>query len=110
MGLYERVETMELNEEMRKQLSQFYKMFADETRIRILFLLETSKKNVNEIAESLSMTPSSISHQLQTLRLTNFVRYEKIGKEVYYALADDHIKIILEYGLEHIKEEMDAVI
>jgi len=101
---------MELDREVRIQLSQFYKMFADETRIRILLLLEASKRNVNEIAEALNMTQSSISHQLQTLRLNNFVRHEKIGKEVYYSLADDHIKIILEYGLEHIKEEMDATI
>lgn len=86
------------------KLSQFYKIFGDETRIRILTLLIDKSLCVNEIAASLTMSQSSISHQLQVLRYANFVRTEKQGKVVYYSLADSHIKIILKYGFEHIME------
>lgn len=94
----------DLNKEQLLHLSEFYRMFSDSTRLRILFLLNQSKMCVGEIAEKLEMTQSSISHQLQTLRYSNFVKYERIGKEVYYYLADDHIKIILTYGIEHTLE------
>lgn len=86
------------------KLSQFYKIFGDETRIRILNLLIDKSLCVNDIAASLGMSQSSISHQLQVLRYANFVRTEKQGKVVYYSLADSHIKIILKYGFEHIME------
>lgn len=87
-------------------LSTFYKGFADETRLKILFhLLENKSSRVSDIANAIEMPPSAVSHQLQTLRHLNFVRPQKNGKEVYYALADDHIKIILEVGLDHLKEE-----
>ena len=61
---------------------------------------------VNEISEILDMTQSAISHQLKNLRASNLVKTEKIGKNVYYSISDDHIKIILKYGLEHISEVM----
>lgn len=93
-----------LSKERLERLSLFYKMFGDPTRIRILGLLNDQKCCVSEIAEALHMTQSSISHQLQTLRYASFVTYEKQGKEVFYSLADDHIKILLQYGLEHIME------
>jgi ArsR family transcriptional regulator len=59
---------------------------------------------VCDLAVLLGMTKSAISHQLKSLRLTNLVKYEKQGKVVYYSLADDHVKIIFEKGLEHISE------
>ncbi len=86
------------------QLSEFYKMFGDVTRLKILNALSCKNLCVSEIAEQLQMTHSSISHQLQVLRAQNFVKYEKIGKTVYYSLADEHIQIILKYGYEHIQE------
>ena len=94
----------ELNKEQLYDLSQFYRMFSDPTRIKIMLALNQNKLCVGEIAEQLKMTQSSISHQLQTLRYANLVRYEKVGKEAYYYLADDHIKIILNYGIEHTLE------
>ncbi len=85
-------------------LSEFYKMFGDVTRLKILNALSDNSLCVSEIAEQLQMTHSAISHQLQVLRTQNFVKYEKIGKTVYYSLADEHIQIILKYGYEHIQE------
>ena len=87
-------------------LSEFYKIFGDTTRLRILDLLLNKPLCVNEISEKLDVSQSAISHQLKILRLSNLVKTEKIGKLVKYSIADDHIKIILKYGLEHIKEEI----
>ena len=87
-------------------LSEFYKIFGDTTRLRILDLLLNKPLCVNEISELLDMTQSAISHQLKNLRASNLVKTEKIGKNVYYSISDEHIKIILKYGLEHISEVM----
>ncbi|CCY45170.1 hTH-type transcriptional repressor CzrA [Clostridium sp. CAG:1193] len=92
------------SKELLYGLSEFYKIFADETRLRILDVLLNKPLCVNEISEILDMTQSAISHQLKNLRASNLVKTEKIGKNVYYSISDDHIKIILSYGLEHIKE------
>ena len=87
-------------------LSEFYRIFGDTTRLRILDLLLNKPLCVNEISELLDMTQSAISHQLKNLRASNLVKTEKIGKNVYYSISDEHIKIILKYGLEHISEVM----
>ena len=87
-------------------LSEFYKIFGDTTRLRILDLLLNKPLCVNEISEKLDVSQSAISHQLKILRLSNLVKTEKNGKKVYYSISDDHIKIILKYGLEHISEVM----
>lgn len=85
-------------------LSEFYKMFSDSTRLRILDVLLNKPLCVNEISEILEVSQSAVSHQLKILRLSNLVKTEKIGKNVYYSISDDHIKIILKYGLEHLTE------
>ena len=85
-------------------LANLYKMFADYTRIRILWALSCEEMCVCDLAVLLGMTKSAISHQLKSLRLTNLVKYDKQGKIVYYSLADDHIKDIFEKGFEHIHE------
>ncbi|MDR1917494.1 MAG: metalloregulator ArsR/SmtB family transcription factor [Christensenellaceae bacterium] len=85
-------------------LSNLYKMFADNTRARILWALSCEEMCVCDLAVLLNVTKSAISHQLQSFRLLNLVKYEKRGKEVYYSLADEHVNVLLKYGLEHIKE------
>jgi len=85
-------------------LADLYKMFADSTRVRILWALSCQQMCVCDIAVLLGMTKSAISHQLKSLRLANLVRYEKRGKEVYYSLADSHVKDIFKKGFEHIHE------
>jgi ArsR family transcriptional regulator len=85
-------------------LANLYKMFADNTRVRILGALSCETMCVCDLAVLLGMTKSAISHQLKSLRLANLVRYDKKGKVVYYSLADDHIKDIFEKGFEHIRE------
>jgi len=85
-------------------LADLYKMFSDSTRVRILWALSRHELCVCDIAVLLNMTKSAISHQLKSLRLSNLVKYDKRGKEVYYSLADDHVKDIFEKGFEHIHE------
>ena len=94
------------SKELLVGLSEFYKIFGDPTRLRILDVLINKPMCVNEISEILDISPSAVSHQLKNLRSSNLVKTEKIGKNVYYNIADDHIKIILKYGLEHISEVM----
>lgn len=94
------------SKELLYGLSEFYKIFGDQTRLRILDILSNKPLCVNEISELLDMTQSAISHQLKNLRASNLVKTEKIGKNVYYSISDEHIKIILKYGLEHISEVM----
>lgn len=85
-------------------LANLYKMFSDNTRVRILWALSCEEMCVCDLAVLLGMTKSAISHQLKSLRLANLVKYDKQGKVVYYSLADDHIKDIFEKGFEHIHE------
>ena len=91
-------------EEEFYDLADLYKMFSDSTRVRILWALSCSEMCVCDIAVLLGMTKSAISHQLRALRLSNLVKYDKRGKEVYYTLADKHVKDIFEKGFEHIHE------
>jgi len=85
-------------------LSSLYKMFSDNTRLRILWALKCEKMCVCDLAVLLNMTKSAVSHQLKSLRLSNLVKFEKQGKIVYYSLADEHVKDIFEKGFEHTHE------
>ncbi len=91
-------------EELLYDLAELYKIFGDSTRIRILYTLFEKEMCVNDIAERLSMTMSAISHQLRILKHSRLVKYRREGKTVFYALADDHVKSIIEMGIEHICE------
>jgi len=84
-------------------LAGLYKMYADNTRIKILWALSREVMCVCDLAVLLGMTKSAISHQLRSLRLASLVRYEKQGKVVYYSLADSHVKDVFEKGFEHIE-------
>lgn len=92
------------SKELLNGLSEFYKVFGDTTRLRILDILLVKDMCVTDIADSLDVSQSAVSHQLKNLRSSNLVKANKKGQTVYYSISDEHIKIILEYGLEHIKE------
>ena len=86
------------------ELSEFFSIFADRTRLSILFAIERAPLCVCDIAELLSTTKSAVSHQLKLLRQANLVRYEKRGKNVFYSLADQHVRDIIDKALEHLNE------
>jgi len=86
-------------------LADFFKVLGDSTRTKIMWALDEGELCVCDLAFLLNMTKSAISHQLKSLRYANLVKFRKQGKVVYYSLTDDHVRQILEKGLEHIRED-----
>lgn len=86
-------------------IAELFKTFGDSTRIKILFSLFDQEKNVNDIADTLSMTVSAVSHQLKILKSSKLVKARRAGKQIYYSLADDHVVTIIAMGKEHIEEK-----
>ena len=86
-------------------LAELFKVFGDSTRIRILFVLFNEEICVCDIAETLGMTQSAISHQLRILKKSKLVKSRREGKSIFYSLADDHVKTIIAQGREHIEED-----
>ena len=87
-----------------QDLADFFKVFGDSTRIRILYILFQSEMCVCDLAQTLEMTQSAISHQLRVLKQMKLVTSRREGKTVFYSLADGHIKTIINQGMEHIRE------
>ena len=85
-------------------LAELFKVFGDSTRIRILYVLFEAELCVCDIAQTLNMTQSAISHQLKILKQSRLVKNRKEGKQVFYSLADDHVRTIIFQGREHIDE------
>lgn len=87
-----------------QDLAEFFKVFGDETRLKILYVLLCSEMCVYDIAALLGMSQSAISHQLRVLKQMDLVKNRREGKAIFYALADSHIVTILSQGLDHIEE------
>lgn len=87
------------------QLASLFKLFGDGTRVQILHALEQSEMCVCDLAVLLGVTKSAISHQLKALRLANLVKFRREAQIVYYSLADDHVKEIIDMGFEHLLEK-----
>ena len=114
----EMCETTEVHEELLKtvretmpeetelyDLAELFKVFGDSTRIRILFVLFEAEVCVCDLAQALGMTQSAISHQLRILKQNKLVKNRREGKSIFYSLADEHVRTIIEMGREHIEEE-----
>ncbi len=86
-------------------LSELFKVFGDSTRIRIIAALFDGEMCVYHLAEFLDMGQSAISHQLRILRSAGLVRPRREGKTIFYSLDDEHIELIYNVGLAHIKEK-----
>ena len=85
-------------------LADLFKVFGDSTRLRIMYTISDNEMSVLNIAASLNMEQSTISHQLRVLRQNKLVRVRRDGKQIYYSLDDDHVKKIIEMGLDHVLE------
>ena len=85
-------------------IAELFKGFADPTRVHILYLLAEGEQCVTEIAEKVELSQSAISHQLRYLKQMQLIKFRREGKNILYSLADDHVKTILEMGLEHVLE------
>ncbi len=86
-------------------VSDFFKVMCDSTRMRIMAALDNGEMCVCDLSELLNMTKSAISHQLKVLKDAKLVKSRRDGKNVFYSLMDDHVKSIIEMGIEHIKEK-----
>ena len=86
-------------------LADLFKVFGDSTRLRILCVLMEQEICVADLADTLEMPQSAISHQLRTLKQSKLVKARRRGKMVYYSLDDDHVRSIIETGREHLEEE-----
>ena len=93
------------NEDELYDLAELFHIFGDSTRIRILFSLLDKDMIAGDIAESLKMTPSAVSHQLRILKSSRLVGSQRRGKEIIYFLADNHVREIISIGIEHLKEK-----
>lgn len=91
-------------EEECSLLADLFKTFGDVTRIRILYVLSQSELCVSELAETLDMTSSAISHQLRILKQSRLIKSRRDGKMVYYSLDDEHVRSMLDQGMEHVRE------
>lgn len=86
-------------------LADFFKVFGDSTRLKIIGILRHTSLSVCCIAECLGMEQSAISHQLKVLRNNHIVKVEKKGKQSFYSLDDLHVELLYQMGLEHIMED-----
>lgn len=86
-------------------LAELFKVFGDSTRIRILFVLFEAEVCVCDLAHTLNMTQSAVSHQLRILKQNKLVKSRRDGKSIFYSLADSHVRTIIDQGREHIEEE-----
>ena len=103
-GIVEQVRLALPGEDTLYDLTELFRIFADSTRVRILYVLFESEMCVCDIAQLLGMTQSAISHQLRSLKQSKLVKYRREGKTVFYSLADGHVRTILDQGMEHISE------
>ena len=95
-----------VSEDELSDLAELFKIFGDSTRIKILFDLFQGEKNVTEICDDLEMNQSAVSHQLKILKVSKLITSRRDGKAVYYRLADEHVKTIIETALEHVAEDL----
>ena len=86
------------------ELADLFKVFGDSTRLRIMYTLFDGENSVGEITKALNMEQSTISHQLRVLKTNKLVKIRREGKQIYYSLDDDHVKKIIEMGLDHVLE------
>lgn len=102
--LYLDPEDFFLDEDELIEMAELFKMFGDSTRIKILSLLFEGEKCVQEITEASGSSQSAVSHQLRLLKQARLVRSRRSGKQIFYTLADDHVKTILGMAKEHLEE------
>lgn len=103
-GILDKLKNEMPNDEIIGKLSDVFKVFGDGTRIRILWVLFDKEVCVYDIAESVGMTQSAVSHQLRVLKQARLVKARRVGKNTFYSLDDEHVKRIIEQVMIHIAE------
>lgn len=102
--IVEKVKKTLPKDEILYDLAEFFKVFGDSTRIKIICALFESEMCVCDLAALLNVSQSAISHQLKTLKSARLVKYRRDGKVIYYSLDDEHVKHVFDEGLRHVSE------
>lgn len=92
-----------------EELAELYKIFSDNTRLKIICALGKDELCVCDICELLSLNQSTVSHQLRILKSSKLVKYRRQGKQIFYSLDDDHVKGIIFQALDHIREDRSII-
>ena len=92
------------DKEILEAIADLFKAFGDTTRVQILSHLLSGEMCVGDIAEAVELSQSAVSHQLRILKQMHLIKFRREGKNILYSLADDHVRTILEMGLEHVME------
>lgn len=100
-----RIKTQIPDGDLTEKLADMFKIFGDNTRIRILWALFDKELCVFDIAERLDMSQSAISHQLKTLKQARLIKSRRDGKNAFYSIDDDHVKKIIEQMIIHVEEK-----
>lgn len=101
--LVNKIKTEIISDNYISQLSSFFKVLAENTRMKIICVISENEVSVNDIAVILNMTKSTVSHQLKILKTEGYVKVVRHGKNIYYSLDDQHVVNIIQKALEHIK-------
>lgn len=102
--LVEQVLQNQPEDEYLYDLAELFKVFGDSTRIKILYALFESELCVSDIAQILNLNQSAVSHQLRILKDAKLVKFKRSGKSIFYSLDDDHVRMILSMGMDHVEE------
>lgn len=93
-----------IDENVLYNLADLFKVFGDSTRLKILYVLFEEEKCVGDISDALGMTQSAVSHQLKVLKQNHLIKSRREGKQIHYSLADEHVRLIIDQGREHVEE------
>jgi len=99
-----KVKASQPDDEYLYDLSELFKIFGDSTRIKILYSLFETELCVSDMASILNLSQSSVSHQLRILKDAKLVKFRRDGKAIFYSLDDEHVRMILSLGMEHVEE------
>ena len=99
-----KVKASQPDDEYLYDLSELFKIFGDSTRIKILYSLFETELCVSDMASILNLSQSSVSHQLRILKDAKLVKFRRDGKAIFYSLDDEHVRMILSLGMDHVEE------
>ena len=94
-----------INEQMAERVASLFESLSDPTRVRIISILTAGEVNVGDLVQAMGLSKSAISHQLRGLRDKRVVRTRKQGRQVFVTLDDEHINLLFQLGLDHIRHE-----
>jgi len=104
-----KIRKAKMDERRFDRLADFFKIFGEPARLKLLFALLDQEFCVNDLAAVLNMNQSAVSHQLRVLKQSRVVKTRREGRNILYSLDDDHIETILSFGIEHVLEKREQL-